>query len=143
MLVGYDTYIIYRVYIKDQKKVIRVKDLCIFENYETKSSIEVLNYDDKPTFQGFFSENNDERSEELASTYVEGQKVENTKENQISETNTCTEDARAAKPTSTIPAHTEHARATNTSTIPACTENVRANPPITTHSNQRSFAHIG
>lgn len=31
VLVGYDGHTIYRVYIKDQQKVIRVKDLRIFE----------------------------------------------------------------------------------------------------------------
>ncbi len=80
VLVGYDGHTIHRVYIKDQKKIIRVKGLRIFEDYETKTSIELPHYDDnKPTFQGFLSEDIDEEgSEELSSTCVEGRKVGNT-----------------------------------------------------------------
>lgn len=91
VLVGYDSHTIYWVYIKNQKKVIRVKDLCIFEDYKTKTSTELPDYDnDKPTFQGFLSEDNDEqRSEKLSSICIKSQKVENTKEKQlISDTRT-------------------------------------------------------
>ncbi len=51
---GYDGRIIHRVYIKDQNKVIQVKDFRIFENFETKLSINLLDYQDKLTFEGFF-----------------------------------------------------------------------------------------
>lgn len=37
-LVGYNGHTIHRVYIKDQNKVIRVKDLRIFEDFERQSS---------------------------------------------------------------------------------------------------------
>ena len=50
VLVGYDGHTIYRVYIKDQKKVIRVKGLRIFEDYETKTSTDLPDYDERPTF---------------------------------------------------------------------------------------------
>lgn len=55
MLIGYDNYIIYRIYIKDQKKAIRVKDLYIFEDYKIKTVIKLFDYNDnRPNFQGFF-----------------------------------------------------------------------------------------
>ncbi len=79
ILGGYNGHTIYRVHIKDQKKVIRVKNLCIFEDYKTKASIELPDCNEgKPTFQGFLSEYNDEeRSEELTSTCDKSQKVDN------------------------------------------------------------------
>ncbi len=95
VLVGYNGHTIYRVHIKDQKKVIRVKDLRIFEDDETKTSTELPDYDEgKPTFQGFLSEDNDEEgSEELTSTCNTGRKVDNAKGKQSTQTkeqtNTC------------------------------------------------------
>ena len=56
-------------------------------------------------------------------------------------TDTCIEDAKAAKPTSIIPIHTEDAKATNTSLFPTRTKDIRANSSTTTYSNQRSFTH--
>ncbi len=51
MLVGYNGHTIYRVYLKDQRKVIRVKDLRIFEDYATKSSTKLPDYSESnPTF---------------------------------------------------------------------------------------------
>lgn len=90
VLVGYDGHTIYQVQIKNQKKVIRVKDLCIFKDYKIKTSIKLPDYNnDKPTFQGFFSKNNDKKGlEKLSSTYVKSQKVENTKEKQLT-SDTC------------------------------------------------------
>lgn len=89
MLIGYNSHTIYQIYIKNQRKVIKVKDFCIFEDYKTKRSTKFSDNNNKPTFHGFFFEDNNKRSEELISTYVEGQKVTNIKENQISNTNTC------------------------------------------------------
>ena len=92
---GYDSHTIYRVHIKDQKKVFRVKDLRIFENFKTKASTELPDYDEgKPTFQGFFSEDNDEEgSEELTSTCDKSRKVDNAKGKQSTQikklTSTC------------------------------------------------------
>ena len=120
-----------------------MKDLYIFEDYETKLSTELSDYNDKPTFQRFFSEDSDERSEELSSTCIEGQNIESNRGKQTFEIDACTKDTKAAKPTSTILAYTEDVRATNTSTILVRTEDARANLSITTHSNQRSFACIG
>lgn len=64
-LVGYDGHTIYRVHLKDQKKVIRLKDLCIFEDYESKTSTKLLDYSEGiPTFQGFLlADNDDEKLE--------------------------------------------------------------------------------
>ena len=61
-LVEYDGHTIYRVHLKDQKKVILVKDLQIFQDYENKLSTELLDYSkDTPIFQDFFlADNNDE-----------------------------------------------------------------------------------
>lgn len=54
-LIGYDRHIIYRVvYIESQSKVIKVKDLHVFEDNEAKTSTDLLDYEDAPTFQGFF-----------------------------------------------------------------------------------------
>ena len=88
VLVGYDGHTIYRVQIKDQKKVIQVKYLRIFEDYKTKASSELPDYNEgKPTFQGFFTEDKDEkRSEELTSTCDKGRKVDNAKGKQSTQT---------------------------------------------------------
>lgn len=137
VLVGYDSHTIYPVYIKDQQKVIRVKDLRIFEDYEMKTSTKLPDYNNnKPTFQGFLTENNDETSEELSSTCVEGQKVISTKEMQsTSKTNARTEDARA-NPSTT---HSNQRSSACTGQRP---QDARANPSIT-HSDQKSSAHKG
>ena len=45
MLVGYDGKTIYRVFIEEGYKVVRVKDLKIFENPSQKSKTDVLTYD--------------------------------------------------------------------------------------------------
>ncbi len=69
VLVGYDGHTIYRVYIKSQKKVILVKNILIFEDYKTKTTTEVSDYDEgTPTFQGFLFEDNDEEETGLLST---------------------------------------------------------------------------
>lgn len=61
-LVGFNGHTIYCVYIKEQKQVIRVKDLRIFEDTEIKQHTVLLNYKDgKPAFQGFLLANNDEK----------------------------------------------------------------------------------
>ncbi len=63
-LVGYDGHTIYRVHIKEQNKVIRVNDLRIFEDYETKESTELPDYSKNlPTFQGFRYEDDDDELE--------------------------------------------------------------------------------
>lgn len=59
-LVGYDGHTIYRVYIKEQNKVIRIKDLRIFEDYETKVDTSLPDYQFTPTFQGLSLEDNNE-----------------------------------------------------------------------------------
>lgn len=67
-------------------------------------SIELPNYnDDRPTFQSFFSEDNDEKgSEKLLSIYVESQKIGNTEGKQLI-SNTCTgQKVSNIEPVSTI-----------------------------------------
>lgn len=64
-LVGYG-HTIYRVHVKDQKRVIRVKDLRIFEDYEAKKSTKLPDYlKGLPTFQGFLLADNDDKELEL------------------------------------------------------------------------------
>lgn len=53
ILVEYDGHTIYRVYIREQNKVIRIKDLRIFEDFETKVDTNLPDYQYTPTFQGF------------------------------------------------------------------------------------------
>ena len=51
VLVVYNGHTIYQVYIKDQKKVIWVKNLWIFEDYKVKVLTKLSNYNkDKPMF---------------------------------------------------------------------------------------------
>ncbi len=50
-LVGYDGHTIYRVHIREQNKVIHIKDLRIFEDYKIKTSKGLPNYENSPTFQ--------------------------------------------------------------------------------------------
>ena len=65
-LVGFDGHTIYRVHIKDQNRVIRVKDLRIFEDYESKGSTELPDYfESLSTFQGFLHTDNDDEEQEL------------------------------------------------------------------------------
>lgn len=58
---GFDNYIIYHVYIEKQNWVIKVKDLYIFENIEIKENISLPSYENKPSFQGFFLEDNNNK----------------------------------------------------------------------------------
>lgn len=39
MLIGYDSYIIYRVYLYDEEKIIQIKNLQIFENVKEKAIV--------------------------------------------------------------------------------------------------------
>lgn len=59
---GFDDHIIYHVHIEKQNRVIRVKDLRIFEDTETKHHTILPSYKDgKPTFQSFLLDDNDEK----------------------------------------------------------------------------------
>lgn len=61
-LVDFDSHTIYCVNIEEQKWVIRVKNLRIFEDTETKQYTVLPSYKDgKPTFQGFLLDINDEK----------------------------------------------------------------------------------
>ncbi len=59
-LVGYDSHTIYRVHIREQNKVIRIKDLRIFEDYKTKTSTDLPDYKNTPTFQGSLLSDDDD-----------------------------------------------------------------------------------
>ena len=76
ILVGYDGHTIYRVYLKDQKKVIQVKNLRIFKDYKSKFSTELPDYSKgTPKFQGFLlADNDNEQLEDLHLTRA-GQKA--------------------------------------------------------------------
>lgn len=108
-----------------------MKNLCIFQNHETKVSTQIFDYDDIPTFQKFFSEDDDEILKDLSNIDTKNRKVTNTKGKHISEINVYvgqkTQDAKA-----TNPARTEDARANlSTTLLLACTEDARTNPSIT------------
>lgn len=66
-LVGFDGHTIYRVHIEEQNRVIRVKDLCIFEDTENKENTSLPSYENEPTFQGFLLEDNDDKDKEKKS----------------------------------------------------------------------------
>lgn len=59
-LVGFDGHTIYRVYIEEQSKVIRIKDLRIYEDYKSKNLTDLPTYEETPTFQGFPADDNDD-----------------------------------------------------------------------------------
>lgn len=64
-LVGYYGDTIYQVHIKKKNKVIKVKDLRIFENYKSKIATDLLDYDNGiPAFQEFYLEDNHDDKEE-------------------------------------------------------------------------------
>ena len=52
MLVGYDGHTIYRVYLPDEEKIIRIKDLRIEENADGKAGSHATSYDAITTSQG-------------------------------------------------------------------------------------------
>lgn len=66
---------IYKVHIKDRKRVIRVRDIRIFKDYETKQATELPDYSKSPTFQGFFPKNNDNKETMEVPISRVGQKV--------------------------------------------------------------------
>lgn len=72
--VGYDGHTIYRVHIQEQNKVIRIKNLQIFEDHEAKSSTSLPDYENGPTFQGSPLSDEDDDTQILDV----GRKVDNT-----------------------------------------------------------------
>ena len=58
-LVGYDGHTIYKVHIEEQQKVIRVKDLRVFED-TVAGDTNLPTFDGKPTFEGFLATDNDD-----------------------------------------------------------------------------------
>lgn len=87
-LVGLDGYTIYRVHIEGQNKVIRVKDLPIFEDTSAKAFLALSDFDGKPTFNKF------QLSEEKNST----SKSNNSEDNN---TNSCQRPTALARPKQT------------------------------------------
>lgn len=57
ILVGYDKYIIYRVFIQKEDKIIWIKNLQIFEDTSEKVSIILSNFKRKSTFKSFLITN--------------------------------------------------------------------------------------
>ena len=49
-LMGFNSHTIYRVHIEEQNLVIRVKDLCIFEDIEIKENTLLPSYENDSTF---------------------------------------------------------------------------------------------
>ena len=47
---GFDGHTIYKIYIEDQNKVIRVKDLRIYEDITSKAITSLPDFDGKPIF---------------------------------------------------------------------------------------------
>lgn len=79
-LVGYNGYTIYKVHIKEQNKVIWVKNLCFFKDYKIKESTKLPDYfKNLPTFQSF-QERNDNDELERTIPHI-SQKVNARKEN--------------------------------------------------------------
>ena len=78
-LVGFDGRTIYRVHIKDQNKVIRVKDLRIFEDYETKESTKLSDFSESLSTVQSFLHKDEEEEQELSVPQV-GPKVKNARE---------------------------------------------------------------
>lgn len=81
-VVGFNGYTIYRVHIKDQNKVIQVKDLHIFEDYKIKKFRKLSDYfKSLSIFQDFLNIDEEERQELpklQASQKVEHCKIKNT-----------------------------------------------------------------
>ena len=57
MLLGYDGHTIYRVYLPDEEKIIRIKDLRIEENADGKADSHVTSYDAITASQGDITSN--------------------------------------------------------------------------------------
>lgn len=52
------------MYIKEKNKVIRVKNLWIFEDFKTKASINLLDYQNKPTLEKILVADGEKNSKE-------------------------------------------------------------------------------
>lgn len=61
-LVGFDGHTIYRVHVEEQNKVIRVKDLRIYEDTSAKAYSTLPDFDGKPTFDGVQLSDEEKRS---------------------------------------------------------------------------------
>ena len=83
ILVGFDGRTIYRVQIKDQNKVIQVKDLQIFKDYKTKKSTELSDYSESLSIFQSFLYTDEEEERELPIPQA-GRKVKNAKEEEQS-----------------------------------------------------------
>lgn len=70
-LVGYNGHTIYWVYIESHNKLIKVKNLQVFEDNKAKTSTNLLNHKDTPTIQGFLLvDDNEFYNLENQSTYT-------------------------------------------------------------------------
>lgn len=57
MLVGYDNHTIYRVYLPDEEKIIRIKDLRTVENADGKADSHITHYDAIEAPQAYITSN--------------------------------------------------------------------------------------
>lgn len=86
-MVGYDGHIIYWVHITEQNKIIKVKNLRIFENHKSKNATDLPDNDNSiPTFQEFILDDNDDDKKESLQNSDENQKVNTEKIQQTSTT---------------------------------------------------------
>lgn len=60
-LIGFDGHTTYWVYIEKQSCVIWAKNLQIFEDIKIQKDTILPYYEDKPTFQSFFLDDNDDK----------------------------------------------------------------------------------
>ncbi len=78
-LVRYDGHTIYRVFIQEQDKVIRVKDLQIFKDTSEKASIALPDFEGKRTFEGFLITDQEGSSSESDDNATTNNSTEQTK----------------------------------------------------------------
>lgn len=60
-LVGFGGHTIYHVYLEEQSKVIKIKDLQIYEDHVSKDSTHLPTYKENPTFHGFLADDNNNK----------------------------------------------------------------------------------
>lgn len=89
-LVRYNRHTIYRVFIREQDKVIWVKDLQIFEDTSEKTSTSLPEFEGKPTFEGFLTTNQEGNSSKSNDTTTDKPKPTESSKSQSN---------RALKPT--------------------------------------------
>lgn len=81
--VGYDGHTIHKIHIKDQNKVMQVKELRIFEDFETMLFTNLPDYENKPTFEGFLLPDGEKDSNDRTTVSIpKAQKVVSSQQGQ-------------------------------------------------------------